>query len=97
MVKYDWHVFFQLNIMTWKVSVFWVILVLIFPHSDWIRRDTPYLFVSISPYSVQIRENADQSNSEWGHFLRSIWMYKNTATKIELVYNNAQIARIDNT
>ena len=97
MVKYDWHVFFHLNIMTWKVPVFWVILVLIFPHSDWIGRDTPYLSVSISPYSVQMRENADQSNSEWGHFLRSIWMYKNTATKIELVYNNAQIARIDNT
>ena len=26
----------------WKVSVFWVILDRIFPHSDWIRRDTPY-------------------------------------------------------
>ena len=29
-------------------------LVLIFPHSDWIRRDT------ISPYSVQMRQNTDQ-------------------------------------
>ena len=27
---------------------------------------------SISPYSVQIRENADQNNSEYGHFLRSV-------------------------
>ena len=26
---------------------------------------------SISPYSVQMRENADQNNSEYGHFLRS--------------------------
>ena len=26
----------------WKVSVFGVILVCIFPHSDWILRDTPY-------------------------------------------------------
>ena len=25
---------------------------------------------SISPYSVQIRENADQNNSEYGHFPR---------------------------
>ena len=25
----------------------------------------------ISPYSVRIRENADQNNSEYGHFLRS--------------------------
>ena len=28
---------------------------------------------SISPYSVQMRENADQNNSEYGHFLRSGW------------------------
>ena len=25
----------------------------------------------ISPYSVQMRENVDQNNSEYGHFLRS--------------------------
>ena len=30
---------------------------------------------SISPYSVQMRENADQYNSEYGHFLRSISPY----------------------
>ena len=30
---------------TWNVSVFGVFLVLIFPHSDWIRRDTLYLSV----------------------------------------------------
>ena len=29
----------------WKVPVFGVILVHIFPHSDWIRGDTPYLSV----------------------------------------------------
>ena len=26
---------------------------------------------SISPYSVRMRENADQNNSEYSHFLRS--------------------------
>ena len=26
----------------------------------------------ISPYSVRMRENADQTNSECGHFLRSV-------------------------
>ena len=26
----------------------------------------------ISPYSVQMRENADQNNSEYGHFSRSV-------------------------
>ena len=29
----------------WKVSVYGVFLVRIFPHSDWIWRDTPYLTV----------------------------------------------------
>ena len=48
-----------------KVSVFGVVLVRIFPHSDWIRRDC------ISPYSVRLRENTDQNNSEYGHILRS--------------------------
>ena len=50
-----------------KVSVFGVVLVRIFPHSDWIRRD-----LRISLYSVQIWENTDQNNSEYGHFLRSV-------------------------
>ena len=26
----------------------------------------------ISPYSVRMRENTDQNNSEYGHFLRSV-------------------------
>ena len=30
------------------MSVFGIILVLIFPHSDWIRKDTPYLSVLTS-------------------------------------------------
>ena len=32
---------------------------------------------SISPYSAQMRENADQNNSEYGHFLRSssFWIF----------------------
>ena len=41
----------------WKVSVFGVILVRISPHLDWIQRD-------ISPYSVHMRENIGQNNSE---------------------------------
>ena len=39
-----------------KVSVFGVILALIFPHSDWI------------PYA----ENTDQNNSEYGHFWHNV-------------------------
>ena len=41
------------------MSAFGVILVRIFPHLNWIRRDTQY------------RQNTDQNNSKYGHFLRS--------------------------
>ena len=42
----------------------------IFPHSDWIRRDTPYLSV-FSPNAGKSGKNADQNNSEYGLFLCS--------------------------
>ena len=41
---------------------------LIFPHSDWMRRDTEYLSV-FSPNAGKCDKNADQNNSEYGHFL----------------------------
>ena len=31
-----------------------------------------YLGLCISPYSCRMRENTDQKNSEYGHFLRSV-------------------------
>ena len=34
---------------------------------------------SISPYSVRLRENKDQHNSQYGYFLRSV--HKNTSDK----------------
>ena len=58
--------FFFTRFTAWKVSVFGVILVHIFPHSDRIRRGTPYLSVL-----SQMQENKGQNNSEYGHFLRS--------------------------
>ena len=58
-----------LIITAWKVFVFGDILVRIFPDSDWIRRDR-----SICQYSVRIREYADQSNSKYGHFSRSVYL-----------------------
>ena len=45
-----------------KVSIFGIILVHIFPHSDWILR--------ISPCSARMQEDMDQNNSEYGH---SLW------------------------
>ena len=51
------------KIIAWKLSILEVILVCIFPHLDWVRRDTEY--------SVQMPENADHSNSKYGHFSSS--------------------------
>ena len=42
-----------------------------FPHSDWIRRDTLYPSV-FSSNTGKCVKNADQSNSEYGHSLRSV-------------------------
>ena len=50
----------------WNVSVFGVILVRIFPHSNWIRRDN----LCLSVFSLNA-ENADQNNSDYWHFSRS--------------------------
>ena len=61
---------------SWKVSVFGVILVRIFPHSDWLF--SPNTFgLSIqseyirTEYSVRIGENVDQNDSKYGQFLHS--------------------------
>ena len=56
----------RLNIHCVKSVRIGVILVRIF------RIRTKYGEIrSISPYSVQMRENTDESNSEYGHFSRS--------------------------
>ena len=62
----------SISYTAWKVSVFGVILVRIFPHSDWIWRDTRYLSV-FSPNTGKCGPN----NSEYGHFLRSVNLPKN--------------------
>ena len=76
----------------WKVSLFGVTLVRIFPHSDWIRRVR-----SISPYSVEIRENADQNNSEYGNFLRSVFKKSQILSNMisNNIYNKSQHFDID--
>ena len=72
-----WSCFMKLfNCLTapkkaWKVSVFGVFLVRIFPHLDWIRRAEYGEILRISPYLVRIPENTDHKNSEIGHFSRS--------------------------
>ena len=61
------HFLHKCNFIKAKTG-FWskFILARIFQHSDWIRRDTKY--------SVRMRENADQNNSEYGNFLRIDWL-----------------------
>ena len=75
--RISWKKNFSFNFSTantaWKVSVFGVILVRIFPQSDWIRRDTQY--------SVRMRENTDQNNSEHGHFLRCVSLIRQLILK----------------
>ena len=59
------------------MSVFGIILVRIFPHSDWIRRNA-----SISRSSVQIGRGRgskkDQNSSKYWHFFTQYNMWNNT-------------------
>ena len=41
--------------------------------------------LSISPYSVRMQENTDQTNSEYGHFLRSICFQKRALQNFQAV------------
>ena len=43
----------------------------IFPYSDSIRRNVPYHSI-FTPNVGKCGKNADQNNSEYGHFLRSV-------------------------
>ena len=47
---------------------------------------------SIYQYSVQIWENADQNNSEYGHFSRSVDLFVDTI----LLMTYLEIIKIDN-
>ena len=59
----------SLSSTAWKVPLFGLFLVRVFPHLYCIRRDTPYL--------VRMWGNTDQKNSEYGHFeLRSLYFLK---------------------
>ena len=52
---------------------------------------------SISPYSVEIRENADQNNSEYGNFLRSVFKKSQILSNMisNNIYNKSQHFDID--
>ena len=67
--------YWRIPYTAWKVSVFGVFLVRIFPHLDWIRRDAPYLSVFIpntrkcGPEKLQIWTLFTQFSSFW--FIRN--------------------------
>ena len=54
----------------WKVSKYGIFMVCIFPDSDWIRRDTEYL------YSVQMWENTDQKKHRIWALFTQCWYLK---------------------
>ena len=53
-----------MNSTVWKVSVFGVFLVGIFPHSDWTQRDTEIFSPNAGKYKPE--------NFKYGHFSRSV-------------------------
>ena len=54
------------------LELFWSVLFRIWTEYVEIRSSSPYSEIrSISLYSAQLRENTDQNNSEYGHFLSS--------------------------
>ena len=46
----------------------------------------------ISQYSVQMRENTDQNNSEYRHFLRSALVYAIYLSSKKCLFSNIQMA-----
>ena len=42
---------------------------------------------SISPYSARMWENTDQNNSQYGHFLRSVFALLLTPLRFSLMYD----------
>ena len=55
----------------WKVSVFWVMLIRISPHTNWIRRDTEY-FKCAGEHPLR-SENTWRAASEVNKFPRLFW------------------------
>ena len=65
------------------MPVFGVILVRIFPHSDWIRRDTDYLSVFSRNVGICV-----QNNSEYGYFLPSASLNKENSKSLHTNEND---------
>ena len=64
----------------------------IFPHLDWIWRDTEYLPV-FSRNAGKCGKNADQNNSEYGLFLRSVVLVDEEYGNLKVVVNGGEFNR----
>ena len=71
-IKDSWYCYN--NTTAYKVSVFGVILVRIFPVFSYIRTEFGLNSVSLrfNPNAEKWGKNADQNNSEYGHFFCSV-------------------------
>ena len=83
-------IFWAVTCTAWKVSIFGVFLVCIFPHSDWIRWDTSYLYV-FSPNAGKYRpEKTPNTNNfhaaTWTADIRGVRSVFRTQSNI---YNGA--------
>ena len=82
------------NQQKYRISVKWPSLCKKCPYSELFRSlfsriRTEYGEIrSISPYWVRMRENADQNNSEYGHFSRSAYYYRNLIALLNTAVNN---------
>ena len=79
----------QTHITAWKVSVFGVF----WSVSSRIRTEYGEI-LRISPYSVRMRENTDQNNSEYGHFLWNVLQYSNVVMNAEIWRYNMSLVEV---
>ena len=70
----------QKSLTAWKVSVSGVILMRIFPHSDWIRKYTPYL----STFSIKF------VISQFLQLRNNVWIYFSPATNVKCCFSNVK-------
>ena len=67
---WNYHYYNYKSLTVWKMFIFGVIVVCIFPHSDWIRRHTEYLSVFCSN-AAKYGPKEKRKISEYGKFSRS--------------------------
>ena len=73
---------------SWKVSVFGVFLVLVFQHSDWIRRDTASLRIQSKCGKIQTRKTSDTDT-----FHAMIYLLKMSEIGLKWAKHSAKLSK----